>query len=132
MVQSPSTFQSLLVGLDGTGLLLGEDGWRQTMVGTLARFDAAGERLHPLYGAATPEYGKATFLGRLERELARVKAAYPEVTDLGLADGAEDNWRFLTPHTAVQRVDFYHASSYLPAVAGAAFPRAEDQKLRAT
>jgi hypothetical protein len=123
---------SVAVGLDGTCLLLGEDGWRQAMVGTLALFDAAGERLHTLYVAATPEYGKATFLGRLERELARVKAAYPEVTYLGLADGAEDNWRFLTPHTAVQLVDFYHASSYLQAVAGAAFPRAEDQKQRAT
>lgn len=127
-----ATVASVAVGLDGTCLLLGEDGWRQAMVGTLALFDAAGERLHTLYVAATPEYGKATFLGRLERELARVKAAYPEVTYLGLADGAEDNWRFLTPHTAVQLVDFYHASSYLQAVAGAAFPRAEDQKQRAT
>lgn len=127
-----ATVASVAVGLDGTGLLLGEDGWRRAMVGTLALFDAAGERLHTLYVAATPEYGKATFLGRLERELARVKAAYPEVTYLGLADGAEDNWRFLTPHTAVQLVDFYHASSYLQAVAGAAFPRAEDQKQRAT
>jgi hypothetical protein len=127
-----ATVASVAVGLDGTCLLLGEDGWRQAMVGTLALFDAAGERLHTLYVAATPEYGKATFLGRLERELARVKAAYPEVTYLGLADGAEDNWRFLTPHTAVQLVDFYHASSYLQAVAGAAFPHAEDQKQRAT
>ena len=127
-----ATVASVAVGLDGTGLLMGEDGWRQAMVGTLALFDAAGERLHTLYVAATPEYGKATFLGRLERELARVKAAYPEVTYLGLAAGAEDNWRFLTPHTAVQRVDFSHASSSLQAVAGAAFPRAEDQKQRAT
>ena len=127
-----ATVASVAVGLDGTCLLLGEDGWRQAMVGTLALFDAAGERLHTLYVAATPEYGKATFLGRLERELARVKAAYPEVTYLGLADGAEDNWRCLTPHTAVQLVDFYHASSDLQAVAGAAFPRAEDQKQRAT
>lgn len=127
-----ATVASVAVGLDGTCPLLGEDGWRQAMVGTLALFDAAGERLHTPCVAATPEYGKATFLGRLERELARVKAAYPEVTYLGLADGAEDNWRFLTPHTAVQLVDFYHASSYLQAVAGAAFPRAEDQKQRAT
>lgn len=127
-----ATVASVAVGLDGTCLLMGEDGWRQAMVGTLALFDAAGERLHTLYVAATPEYGKATFLGRLERELARIKVAYPEVTYLGLADGAEDNWRFLTPHTTVQLVDFYHASSYLQMVAEAAFPRAEDQKQRAT
>lgn len=35
-----------------------------------------GNACTPLYVAAAPEYGKATFLGRLERELARVKAAY--------------------------------------------------------
>ncbi len=125
-----ATVASVAVGLDGTCVLLGEDGWRQAMVGTLALFDAAGERLHTLYVAATPEYGKATFLGRLERELTRLKAAYPAATYLGLADGAEDNWRFLTPHTAVQLVDFYHASSYLSAAAEAAFPRAEEHLQR--
>ena len=122
-----ATVASVAVGLDGTCLLLAEDGRRQAMVGTLALFDAAGERLHTLYVAATPEYGKATFLGRLERELTRLKAAYPAATYLGLADGAEDHWRFLTPHTAVQLVDFYHASSYLSAAAEAAFPHADEQ-----
>jgi hypothetical protein len=97
---------SVAVGLDGTCLLLGEDGWREAMVGTLALFDAAGERQHTLYGAATPEYGKPTFLARLERELQRVKAAYPQATYIGLADGAESNWRFLTPRTTVQLIDF--------------------------
>ena len=122
-----ATVASVAVGLDGTGLLVGEDGWRQAMVGTLALFDAAGERLHTLYVAATPEYGKAPCLGRLERELTRLKAAYPAATYLGLADGAEDNWRFLTPPTAGQLVDFYHASSCLSAAAEAALPHADEQ-----
>jgi hypothetical protein len=47
------------------------------MVGTLALFDAAGERQHTLYAAAAPEYGKPTFLERLARELDRVRAAHP-------------------------------------------------------
>src|SRR5947209_3698016 len=47
------------VGLDGTCLLLVEDGHRQAMVGTVSLYDAQGERLHTLYLAATPEYGKA-------------------------------------------------------------------------
>ena len=122
---------SVSVGLDGTCMLLCEDGWRQAMVGTLALFDAQGQRQHTLYVAATPEYGKQTFLDRLERELERVKARYPHATYLGLADGAEDNWRFLTPRTEVQLIDFYHASGYLAAAAKAAFPRAEDKTVRA-
>lgn len=108
-----SPIASVAVGLDGTGLLLGEDGWREAMVGTLALFDAAGERQHTLYVAATPEYGKQTFLARLERELQRVQAAYPQATYIGLADGAESNWRFLTPRTTVQLIDCYQASGYL-------------------
>jgi hypothetical protein len=81
--------------------------------------------------AATPEYGKQPFLGRLERELERVKACYPQATYLGLADGAEDNWRFLTPRTEAQLLDCYHTSGYLQAAAEAAFPRAKDKAARA-
>jgi hypothetical protein len=114
---------SIAVGLDGTCLWLCEDGWREAMVGTIVLYDAAGQRQHTLYGAATPEYGKATFLARLARKLDRVKAAYPEATYL-LADGSESNWRFLTPRPEVQLRDFYPASGYLQAVAEAAFPQA--------
>jgi len=80
--------------------------------------------------AATPEYGKQTFLGRLERELERVKAGYPQARIIGLADGAEDHWRFLNPRTEVQLIDCYHASGYLQAAAEAAFRRAEDKVQR--
>ena len=121
---------SISVGLDGTGMLLCEDGWREAMVGTIALFDADGERLHTLYVAATPEYGKSTFLERLDRELERVKARYPQATYIGLADGAEGNWGFLTPRTAVQLIDFYHASGYLAAAAEAVFPKPQDKAAR--
>lgn len=122
---------SVAVGLDGTCLWLCESGWREAMVGTISLFTAEGERQHTLYVAATPEYGKQTFLERLAWELERVKAAHPQATYLGLADGAEANWRFLIPRTAVQLIDFYHARGYLQAVAAAAFPNAQDQAQRA-
>ena len=121
---------SVAVGLDGTCLWLCEGGWREAMVGTIALFDGDGERQHTLYVAATPEYGKQTFLERLGRELERVKAAYPQATYLGLADGTESNWRFLTPRTRVQLIDFYHASGYLQAAAEAVFPKSQDQPQR--
>ena len=111
-------------------MLLCEHGWRQAMVGTISLFAVEGERLHTLYVAATPEYGKQTFLARLEQELQRVKAAYPRATYIGLAAGAEDNWRFLHPRTAVQLIDFYHASGYLQAAAVAAFPKGPDKLQR--
>jgi hypothetical protein len=34
------------------------------MVGTIGFYDADGERQQTIYLGATPEYGKATFLGR--------------------------------------------------------------------
>jgi hypothetical protein len=123
---------SIAVGLDGTCMLLCEDGWRQARVGTLALFDDAGERQHTLYVAATPEYGKPTFLARLERELERVKARYPQASYIGLADGAEDHWRFLTPRTETPLIDFYPASGYLQAAAVATFPHDQDKAPRAT
>ena len=46
---------TVAIGLDGTCLLMGEDGWRETMVGTLSLYDRGGERLHTIYLAATPE-----------------------------------------------------------------------------
>lgn len=122
---------SVAVGLDGTCLLMCEDGWREAMVGTIALFTAEGERQHTLYVAATPEYGKQTFLERLARELEQVKAAHPQATYLGLADGAEVNWRFLIPRTEVQLIDFYHASGYLQTMAAAVFPNPQDQAHRA-
>jgi len=33
-----------------------------------------------IYIGATPEYGKAQFLERLEREIQRTKARYPQAT----------------------------------------------------
>jgi hypothetical protein len=88
---------TITLGLDGTCLLMCEDGWRETMVGTIGFYDKAGERQHTIYMAATPEYGKATFLDRMDREVDRVKALYPQAHYLGIADGAKGNWEFLVP-----------------------------------
>src|SRR4051794_27351483 len=104
---------TITLGLDGTCLLMCEDGWRETMVGTIGFYDKSGERQHTIYMAATPEYGKATFLGRLESEVARVKAEYHGAHYVGIADGAKGNWEFLSKHTDVQVVDFWHAAEYL-------------------
>ena len=104
---------SVAVSLDGTCLLMGEGGWRETMVGTLSFYDREGQRQHTIYLAATPEYGKAKFLGRLEAEIDRAKAKCPDAHYVGIADGAKGNWEFLGRHTGVQVTDFWHAAEYL-------------------
>ncbi len=93
------------------------------MVGTVSLYDGQGERQHTIYIGATPEYGKGTFLERLEREIQRTKARYPDAIYIGIADGAASNWEFLKNHTNEQILDFYHGSGYLGAVAVALYPK---------
>ena len=119
---------TITIGIDGTCLLMGEDGWRETMVGTIGFYDAQGGRQQTIYLGATPEYGKATFLGRMEREIERVKASHPKARYVGLADGAKGNWEFLGRHTEVQVIDFWHAAEYLSDAGDALFAGSVEAK----
>ncbi len=110
---------SVSVGLDGTCMLLREDGWRQAMCGSISLYDKDGGRLHTIYAGASPEYGKQTFRERFDREVERVKARHPAALYIGLADGAPDNWEFLEPRTDRQMLDFYHAREYVAKAAEA-------------
>jgi hypothetical protein len=68
---------TVAISLDGTCMVLCEEGYQQARVGTIALYDRYGERLHTIYGGATPEYGQAAFMERMEREIAHVKHLYP-------------------------------------------------------
>lgn len=107
------TVTTVSVSLDGTCVYLCQDGWREAMSGTIALYDRTGGRLHTIYLGAAPEYGKAHFLDRLEREVYRIKLQYPHAKYVGIADGAKSNWEFLERHTQHQILDFYHATEYL-------------------
>ena len=115
--------QSISIGLDGTCILMQEDGWREAMCGSIAFYDKAGERLHTLYCAASPEYGKGTFKQKFSREIERVREKFPDALYIGLADGAKDNWTFLKQYTQRRLVDFYHAREYIGKAAEAIFGR---------
>lgn len=112
---------SIAIGVDGTCMLLQEEGWRLAMTGTIAFYDAQGERLHTIYAGATPEYGKEKFHVKFRREVERVKAVFPNVPYIGLGDGAVDNWSYLDPLTDHQTLDFYHASEYVGKAAAVMF-----------
>ena len=119
---------TISIGTDGTCMMLCEDGYREAMTGTVTLYDRAGERQHTIYIGAVPEYGKATFYERMEREISHIKDLYPDARYVGLADGAKCNWEFLEPHTTVQILDFYHAAEYIGKCAFAAHPRNNAQR----
>jgi hypothetical protein len=54
------------------------EGYREAMVGNFSLYDCHGERQHTLYLGEAPEYGKACFKERFEREIHRIKARYPD------------------------------------------------------
>jgi hypothetical protein len=120
--QIDSKITTVGIGLDGTCMLMCEQGWREAMVGTISLYDTEGERQHTIYLGATPEYGKQKFLERLEREIHQTKERYPDAAYVGIADGAESNWKFLNQHTQTQILDFYHASGYLGVVGEVLYP----------
>jgi hypothetical protein len=119
----PTPIRTISVGVDGTCLLLVDDGQRQAMVSSISLYDQEGERQHTIYLAASPEYGKQLFYQRVGREIAHVQQLYPEAVLTGVADGSEDNWTFLRQYTTDECIDFYHVTSYLSWVARAVHPR---------
>jgi hypothetical protein len=114
---SPEMVKSIVLGLDGTCALFCEEGFKQCMVGTVALYDGAGERLETIYLGQAPQMGKAEFLDRLDGEWRRVCQRYPNARRVGLSDGARDYEAWLAARTEWQILDFFHASGYL---AGAA------------
>jgi hypothetical protein len=119
---------SIGIGIDGAMFNLKDDGWREGMVGSVTLYDAEGTRLHSIYVATAPEYGKESFLTSMEREIAAAANSYPLAIRVGIADGAHTNWSFLSQYTEVQILDFYHATEYLAKAADDLYPK--ESKLR--
>jgi hypothetical protein len=117
---------SIGFSLDGACMLMREDGWRVAMVGSISLYDTKGERLHTIYIAQSPEYGKETFYRDFLKEIASIKKKYPGKPCVGVADGAADNWKFLQPVVDIQVLDFFHATEYLAKVSKAAFQSKAD------
>ena len=96
--------------------------WRNAMVGTITFLNKEGERLGTIYtGAAPPEHsgdGKEGFWFLMDRDLAAVKALYPNATYDGISDGARDFVPWLSKNTDRLTLDFYHATGYLSTVSG--------------
>lgn len=123
---------TVVVSLDGAYILMREDGYREAMVGNISLYDVTEKRQHTIYIGEAPEYGKGSFLQRLEKEINTVKKQYPDALYLGIADGAKTNWSFLEKHTSRQLLDFFHVTEYLATVSYAAYPGKTDKPKRET
>ena len=117
--------KTVSISLDGTCMLLCNNGYRQAMVGSISLYYFGGERLYTRYTALPPEYGKERFYKAFDREIQNVRKLYPNADYVGVADGAVDNWTFLQSRVDEQILDFYHASEYLTKASKAAFKRPE-------
>jgi hypothetical protein len=116
-------------GLDGTNMYLKDGGgWRETMCGTITLLDADGNRLHTIYVGHSPEYGKQSFLDKMDRELNEVRKLFPHACVQGLADGAVVNWAWLNERTDYQVLDFYHLSEHVGKAGEAIFGDKQAEK----
>lgn len=106
----------ICVSRDGTTTPILKEGYRETMCGTLSFYNSKGDRLHTIYTACAPEYGKERFDRVMDMELQAVKKQYPKLAYVGLADGAKNNWKYLESRTEVQILDFFHATEHLAEV----------------
>lgn len=119
------------VGEDGPAANDGSLGraWHEASVGTLAFFDAQGQRLRTIYLARMPEAHKATLCGELEAELTAVLEERPELNVVFASDGAEPQWSALAAIESrlpadctgdrMRLVDAFHVAEYVQKAANA-------------
>ena len=120
--------KSIAISRDGTTAPIKGEGYKETMVGTIGLYNGEGKRLHTIYTGCAPEEGKATFDYVFSREIGRTLSRYPQALTVAVADGARDNWSFLSAYTSQQTIDFWHATEYLAAYAQEVYPAREKRK----
>jgi hypothetical protein len=93
----------------------GPSGYREAGCATLSFYDSKGEMQSTVRFARMPEAGKATLKAMLVEEVEAALADRPGLRIAKLADGAKDNWTFLSQVLpgGVEIVDFFHATEHL-------------------
>lgn len=115
--------RTIATGLDGTTVPLWEEHYKEAMCGTIALYDAKGQRQATHYLGAMPESGKGQFIARFTTRVAQVKARYPRARHVVLSDGATWNWQLIAAQypDAMGILDFWHAAQHLAEAADAVF-----------
>ena len=113
-VEVPDAARAVVVSLDGVMAPM-RGGYREAGCATVSLVDGDGERLHSVRMGRMPQSKKATLKTMVAAEVEAVLAKRPDLTVVKLADGAKDNWTFLTRALpeGVELIDFYHAAEHL-------------------
>jgi hypothetical protein len=104
-------------------LTRGPAGYREVGCGTLSFCDAEGDMISAVRIARMPEFHKATLKRTLHLDATAVLAEHPELRIVKLADGANDNWTFLSSILpgGIEILDFYHAAEHLNGALGSVY-----------
>ena len=94
----------------------GPAGYREASCATISFCDAKGDLLGAIRMARAPETKKSTLKKMLAAEVSAVVLAHPELKVMKVADGAIDNWDYLTSSAlpdGEEALDFFHATEHL-------------------
>ena len=103
--------------------LRGPFGHQEVGCATLTLYDRLGNRLRTIRLSRMPESKKKTLKAMLKAELTAILCQRPDLKVVKIADGARDNWTFLSDelHKGPEIVDFYHAAEHLHVACAAAY-----------
>lgn len=133
--QADGTKKDASVGKQSSGPL----GYREIGCGSVALYDQEGQRLKTVRYGRMPERKKATLRQQLTAECQHLLRQAPPLTVVKLADGAPDNWDYLSqldlglPPTdqanlpQIEIVDFCHAADHLKRGCEAIWPHDPDR-----
>ena len=98
----------------------------------MSLYDGEGERLSTVRMARMPESKKVTLKTMVSAEVEAVLGQRPDLQLVKIADGAKDNWTFLSRvlPEGVELIDFFHAAEHLKGAFDAAYG-ADDPKATA-
>lgn len=133
--QADGTKKEASAGKQASGPL----GYREIGCGSVALYDQEGQRLNTVRYGRMPEHKKATLRQQLTAECQHILRQAPDLKVVKLADGAPDNWDYLSnldlalSPTAqadieqIEIVDFCHAADHLKRGCDAIWPHDPDK-----
>jgi len=104
-------------------LTRGPSGYREVGCGAISFCDAQGEMISAVRMGRMPEPHKATLKRTLLADVTAALAERPDLRIVKLADGANDNWAYLSSilPDGVEILDFYHAAEHLNAAVASVY-----------
>lgn len=96
--------------------------YHEAACGTVSVYDREGDVLSVIRLARMPEKGKKTLKAMVLAEVSAILAVRPDLAVEALADGARDNWSFLSKElpkvlpegkVVTEALDFFHATEHL-------------------